>query len=301
MMPMDMNEIVVFIKIIEAGTFTAAAKALGMPKSTVSHKLSELERRLGVTLIQRTTRKLHVTAAGRAYYERARAGMETIAAAEQELASAQQGPQGTLRVTAPVELGASVLPELVKAYIRKYPAVKVDVMLTDRTVDLLGEGVDLALRAGGLPDSSMIAKRLGDARFAVYASAAYLKRRGKPSHPRELVGHNWLIFTSWSGQDLKLVKGKERQRLQMAGPVQANDLALLRGLACQGEGLALLPTFYCQAEVKRGQLVRVLPEWASESRPVHFVYPGQRFVPARLKAFMEMGAEHVRRFLDGGF
>lgn len=256
---MDMNEILVFVKVLQTGSFTAAAQALQMPKSTVSSKVSELESRLGVTLIQRTTRKLHVTPAGQAFYEKALQGLEFFESAEQELLQSKGEPRGVLKITAPVELGVSILPEVVAAYARKFPAVKVEVILSDRSVDLLGEGIDLAIRAGSLADSTLIAKKLGSVQFAPFASPAYLKLRGKPAHPKEFSQHSIIGFTPLSHQGMKLTNGKTTVSVSLDTRLLISDLSMVRALACSGEGIAMLPTFYCRQEVKNSKLERVLP------------------------------------------
>src|SRR6185437_12712958 len=158
---MDLNEISVFIQVVKTGSFTHAARKLGMPNSTVSSKVSSLEKRLGTTLIQRTTRKLSITAAGQAYFKRCLQGLEEIETAETEVMAIQSEPQGTLRVTAPIELGHGALCSILSKYSAKYPKVRTELLLTDREVDLISESFDLAIRAGDLEDSSLKAKKIG--------------------------------------------------------------------------------------------------------------------------------------------
>ncbi|MBX9769040.1 MAG: LysR family transcriptional regulator, partial [Bdellovibrionales bacterium] len=191
---MDLNEISVFIRVVQTGSFSLAANQLGMPNSTVSHRVSSLEKRLGITLLQRTTRKLHVTPLGEAYFKKCLQGLEALQIAEQDIVSNQKEPQGLLRITAPAELGSTVLPQIVSDFTKKYPKVQVESILTDRRVDLLGEGVDLAIRAGPLKDSSLIAKKIGSSYFAPFASTKYLKAKGTPHQPKDLSGHDCLLF-----------------------------------------------------------------------------------------------------------
>ena len=197
---MDLNEVAVFIKVVQLGSFSGAAKQLAMPNSTVSSKVSSLEKRLGVTLIQRTTRKLNITPAGQAYFNRCIQGLEEIHAAEMEIAAVQGEPQGLLRITAPIDLGSRVLPQLVSDFTNTYPKVRVELILSDRKVDLLSESVDLAIRAGDLRDSTLIAKKVGSVYFAPFASARYLKAKGIPTHPRDLRLHHCLQFTPGTGR-----------------------------------------------------------------------------------------------------
>ncbi len=172
---MDLNEIIIFVKVVEAGSFAGAARRLDVPKSTVSAKVSALERRLGVTLIRRTTRKLFVTEAGQEYFQQCLRSLQQISAAEEQVAQRQSIPQGLLRITAPVELGGTLLPSVITEFQKQYADVKLEVILTDRMVDLVSEGIDLSLRAGDLKDSSLIAKKLGSVYFAPFASPKYLK------------------------------------------------------------------------------------------------------------------------------
>jgi DNA-binding transcriptional LysR family regulator len=191
-----------------------------------------------------------------------------------------------------------VLPAVVAAYVRKYPAVSVEVDLSDRKVDLLGEGVDLAIRTGALPDSSFIAKRLGTVQFAPYAAPAYLKLRGSPTQPKDLAQHALIGFTPLISQGLKLTNGRATTVVNVASRLRVSDLSLVRTLAICGEGIAFLPTFYCRQEVKAGKLERILPQWASVPRPVHFVYPAQRFISPKLKAFIEMASDKIAKYLQ---
>jgi DNA-binding transcriptional LysR family regulator len=292
---MDLNEIAVFIKVVQTGSFSLAAKKLGMPNSTVSHKVSSLEKRLGITLIQRTTRKLNITPAGQAYFKRCLLGVEEISAAEQEIASIQGEPQGLLRITAPVELGSSVLPDLVSDYMQKYPKVRVEVILSGRHVDLLSENVDLAIRAGELKDSSLIAKKIGSGYFAVVASPKYLKAKGTPAHPRELHAHQCIQFTPMGIEEWRLTGPKGTLNVPVPGKILVDDLSMVKKLALLNNGVAFLPTHLCLPEVQAGKLVRILPDWRSAASPIHFVYPAQRFVTPKLSTFMAMALEVLKK------
>jgi DNA-binding transcriptional LysR family regulator len=291
---MDLNEVAVFIQVVQSGSFSQAAKKLSMPNSTVSFKVSSLEKRLGVTLIQRTTRKLNITPAGRAYYETCLLGLEQIHAAEEEIMSVQSEPQGLLRVTAPIELGMSVLPGLVSEYMRKYPKVRVEVILSGRRVDLVSENVDLAIRAGDLEDSTLIAKKIGSAYFVPVATPKYLKSKGTPTHPRELHQHQCIQFTVLGLEEWRLTSTKGSLNVPVPGRIVIDDLSMVKHMALLGDGIALLPTHFCYGEVEAGKLVRILPEWRTTENPVHFVYPAQRYVTPKLSSFMTMAAEKLK-------
>lgn len=295
---MDLNEIAVFIQVVQSLSFSAAAKKLGMPNSTVSHKISSLEQRLGVTLIQRTTRKLNITPVGQLYYQKCMLGMEAFEAAESEMASIQGEPSGLLRITAPVELGGSVLPEIVSKYVNRYSKVKVEIILGGRRMDLLSENIDLAIRAGHLQDSTLMAKKIGSPHFAPYASPKYLKNRSLPQHPRDLKHHETIAFTPIAQGELKLVGPKGSFNAPLNSKILVNSLDSVKDFVLLGEGIGFMQSFFCGPEIKNGKLVRLLPEWRSEQTPVHFVYPAQKFVSPKLKAFMEMALEPLKRALE---
>jgi DNA-binding transcriptional LysR family regulator len=257
---MELDGIEIFVKVVQAGSFSAAAKALGMPNSTVSAKLSALEKRLGVTLLQRTTRKLHVTQAGEAYFQRCVLALEQLQAAESELTSAQQEPQGCLRLTAPVELGHSLLTTLVREFLQRHPKLEVDLIITNRVVDLIAEGIDLAIRAGKLSDSRLIAKRFVVGHFGLWASSAYLKNHGTPTHTKELAKYELLRFAPFKGNRLELTNGSENAQPLIAGRLRADDFETLKAFALLGQGIAYLPGFLCAEEARDERLQRVLPK-----------------------------------------
>lgn len=294
---MDLNEVAIFIKVVQVGSFSQAAKQLGMPNSTVSSKVSSLEKRLGTTLITRTTRRLNVTPAGLAYFKKCLQGLEEIKAGEDEIAATQGEPQGLLRVTAPVELGGTILPPIVCDYRSKFPKVSVEVILTDRRVELLTEAVDLAIRAGELKDSTLIGKKLGQSSFIPFASPKYIKQNGQPNHPRDLKNHQCLHFTPLGSEVWKLTGPKGSLNVAVPGQVIINDLTMLKALTIAGTGISLLPSFFCSQEVSSGKLVRILSGWQTAPSPVHFVYPAQKFVSSKLSAFINLATEPIKQML----
>lgn len=297
-MNIDLNEVFVFIKVIQEGSFSQAAKKLGMPNSTVSAKVSSLEKRLGVTLIQRTTRKLSITEPGKAYFQRCMQGLEEIESAESELVNVRGEPQGLLRITGPIELGSSILPDILSEFSHKYPKVRTEVILTDRRVDLLSESVDLAIRAGELKDSTLIAKRLGSAYFVPVASPKYLKSKGTPSHPRDLRQHQCLVHTPLGVDEWKLTSPKGAFNVPLPARIIANDLRMIRVLAMRGEGIALMPTHMIYSDCQAGKLVRILPDWKTAIAPVHFVYPAQKYVTPKLSAFINLATDSLKKLFE---
>jgi DNA-binding transcriptional LysR family regulator len=289
---MDLDGIAIFVKVMQAGSFSRAAKLLGMPNSTVSAKISALEKRLGVTLLQRTTRRLRATQAGEAYFQRCLRALEELQAAENELETSRGGePKGLLRLTAPVEVGHSLLPALVHTYIGKFPQMAVELIVTNRVLDLVAEGVDLAIRAGDLKDSGLIARRFVLGQFTFWASPAYLASHAAPRQPKDLAAHHYLEFLPFKGKRLDLTNGRENLRIALTGRVAADDFETLRALALLGNGIAYLPGFLCAEEVKQKKLVRVLPQWHGGGSPMALVYPAQRFVAPKVRAFIAVAEE----------
>lgn len=294
----DLNEISVFIKVVQAGSFTRAAKLLGMPISTVSARVASLEKRLGVTLLQRTTRQLKLTQAGLGYYEQCLQGLEEIYKAESDVTSNQTEPQGNLKITAPIFLGNSLLPKVISDSLKKYPKVKIEVILQDRAMDLIAEGVDLAIRAGDLKDSTLIARKLGVVHFAAFASPGYLKNKSTIKHPKDLREHTCLQFAPLGQYEWPFSNGKTHVNVQVQGNVVIDDLNLIKSLAIAGNGIALLPTYICESEMKRGRLVPVLPEWKSHPRQIHLVHPPQKFPSPKHKAFLELAINSIKKQLE---
>ena len=296
---MDLNEIAIFIKVVETGSFTQAAKALGMPNSTVSAKISSLESRLGLTLLTRTTRKLALTPAGDVFFQKCSTALVEIFKAQDEVARDQKEPQGLLKITAPVDLGERLLPEVISKFVKKYPKISIEAVLLDRKVDLIGEGVDLALRVGNLDDSSFIAKKLGTIYFGVMASPRYLKEAGMPKSPKELSSsHSCIQFTALGVDSWTLTSGRSSLTVPLKSQILSNDLNVVKSLTLAGNGVALLPMFLCAEDVKAGRLVRLLPEWSANERAVHFVYPGQKYVPPKLSTFIQFASESLKKTLQ---
>lgn len=291
---MDLNEVSVFIKVVQLGTFSGAAKALSMPNSTVSFKVSALEKRLGVTLIQRTTRKIHVTPLGQEYFNKCLQGLDIIQSADIEFLERHSEPRGQLRITAPAELGANLLSEIIPRYLAKFPKVSVDVILTDRRVDLLQEGIDLAIRAGDLKDSSLIAKKLGTVYFALFASPQYTNSHRPILTPADLKNHQLIDFTPMTTGEWKLISKSSSAKIPSQRRILVNDLRIVKQFAIAGSGVALLPTFFCLEAVRAKMLTRVLPEWHTYKAPVHFVYPAQKFVLPKLSEFINLASDDIK-------
>lgn len=295
---MDLNETAVFVKVVQAGSFSAAARQLGLPTSTVSTRISRLEQRLGVTLLQRTTRRLSLTESGELYYQHAAAGLGHMLEAEAAVTASAGEPRGRLRVTAPADFGDSILVCLLEQLRAAYPQINIDLLLTDSYLDLVGEGVDVAIRAGELSDSTLIAKKTGIACWALFASPQYLDSAPPLESPRDLGRHRCLQFTSFGKQQWSLSNRKNNVSVPMSGNLIINDLGVIRLMILDGQGIGLLPTYSCREDVQAGELVRVLPKWQARADPVHLVYPRQRYVPPKLRAFVDIAAQVLNELLD---
>lgn len=297
----SVDAIATFVKVVEAGSFSTAARRLGMAKTTVSAKVAGLEKRLGVRLIHRTTRKLRMTEAGEKYFHHCAIATREVELGEAALQSAREKPSGVLRVTAPVDFGRAVLPRIVRAYTSKYPDVSVDLIVTNRIVDVVEEGIDLAIRwAGSLKDSSLIARRFVETRSNLWASPTYLKRLGRPTHPRDLANAAFLAHPVL--KTVILTNGKSDFELQLEGRVGSDDLEVITALILMGEGIAWLPDFLVGDAVEAGKLVRVLPSWRPKKEQLwtyYFVYAGRRYALPKVEGFVQTAIEMVQRAASG--
>jgi DNA-binding transcriptional LysR family regulator len=288
---MNLDGIQVFVKVIQLGSFTAAAKYLKMPTTTVSSKVAQLERDLGVTLIQRTTRKLQLTEGGVSFFKRCVIAMEEIEAGENELSVGKSEPEGTIKISTVAELGHTILPRLIRGYLEKYPKMNVELILTPRVVDLIGEGVDLAIRYGQLKDSSLIAKKIADISFELWASPSYIKKYGAPKTSRDLKKHSIIRFTAWS-PTLSFSSNKEVIEVATSNRLVVDDLSTVKEFAIQGQGIGILPHFVGAMETESGRLVRVTSNISWGVVPLSFVYPPQRFVSLKVQSFIQWVIEH---------
>ncbi|TPO08220.1 LysR family transcriptional regulator [Mesorhizobium sp. B1-1-5] len=288
---MRVDEISVFVQVLEAGSFAAAARRLRMPASTVSAKVAALEQRLGTGLIQRTTRKLRVTPAGQAYFERCRAGLREIEAAEAAIMSGARSLNGLLRLTAAVDIAQSLLPPIIGAFRETFPMVKIELIVTDRIVDMIAEGVDLAIRVGPLRDSSLVTRSFVTGPSGLFASQHYLDRRGVPVHVDDLKHHDLIGFGKPWAHPLPLLMGSRKIGVDLSGELTCDDLLTVRTFVAMGLGIGFLPAFFADQQ----RLVRVLPALHSPLTGLYFAYPAQKFVAARVKKFITFAAASVKR------
>ena len=299
--PVDLNLLRSFVAVFETGSFVAAGTKLRVPRSTLSRAIAALEEALGVTLFQRTTRRVSPTTAATALYERVASQVASLDASFGDLPDAEAEPSGTLRVTATTDFGAMVLAESVARYTQRYPRVHVEVKLTTTFVDLVKENVDVAIRFAGKPlrDSTLVARKIGTVAAYLYASPSYLARRGTPRTPTDLAKHDWLAFAE--SPPLRLSAGIERadvgrgSKVDVATRISADSLWFLRETLKLGGGIGQLPSFLADSDVAAGNLVHVLPRWVALAGTVYFVYPASKHTPPRVTAFRDLLLEMLRQ------
>lgn len=289
-MPFEhLSAMAVFARVVEAGSFSRAADALGMSKSAVSKQVARLEDRLGARLLNRTTRQLSLTEAGTAFYSGCRQLVADAESAEAAVSHLAQAPRGTLHVNAPMTFGQQHVAPALPEFMARYPDLGVDLQLNDRTVDLVDEGFDVAIRIGELADSSLIAKRLAPFRRLLVAAPDYLDRHGRPEHPHDLKAHACLIYSYLAvGRSWPFRGAEGTIRVPVGGRLEANNGDVLLVAARNGMGIAQLPTFICGDDVRAGRLETVLDAWPDASNTgVYAVYPASRTVLPKVRVFID--------------
>lgn len=293
-MSRDLNDTLVFVRVVEHGSFIAAARALQLPKTTVSRKVQDLETRLGAQLLHRTTRKLGLTEAGNIYFEHCQRIARELDEAESAVGQLQRGPRGWLRITAPYSLGIERIAPLLGEFHALHPDVRVEMLLTNEALDIIDKELDIALRIGALPDSTFVARSLATLRTQVFASAAYLERHGEPLHPDDLQHHRTLAMTKQrrnGGFSWPLDDGTGMTDYRIDPVFVANDPAGLRGALLCGEGLMLANDVMVKPFVERGYLRRVLPAWNGPEYELNAVFPRGRVQSPKVRAFVDFLVE----------
>ena len=289
---MDYNDLALFTRVVERGSFTAAAQAVGLPKSSVTRSIARLERALGVRLIQRTTRQRGVTDAGRELYERVRGAVGALEEATEAVREHGREPKGVVRVSGLPDLDLMGVPELLAAVHQKLPSIHIELSLSGRVVDLVSEGFDIAIRAGKLGDSSLIAKKVGTTHAGLWASKAYLKKRGRPKQLSDLADHDCVLFRGRNGRARWTFDDKG---VDVEGVLSVDDYSFLAHALEAGLGVGPLPVF----QANRTSLERVLPDHELPGAPVNVVMPSASYVPARVSAVRDLFVTHLQGVLGG--
>jgi DNA-binding transcriptional LysR family regulator len=298
-----LDGIAAFVRVVDSGSFSAAAHRLKISKSAVSAHVQRLEARLGIRLLNRTTRRLSVTEAGAAYYRHCARILAEAEAAEQAASALQREPRGTLRISAPDSFGSMHVAPAVAAFLKRYPELAVDLTLSPAHVNLVDAGLDLAIRIGVPEDSALVVRKLAPSRLVVCATPAYLKARGKPREPGHLAKHNCLCNSvlPW-GDEWRLAGKRGEVRVAVGGSFRSNNAEILRAAALDGIGIALLPTWAVAELLRAGALRRVLDAWEPPSSTIYAVYPGNRLMSMKVRAFVDHLARCFGRtpYWDGG-
>lgn len=293
----SMEELLAFLAVAEAGSFTAASKRLERDPTILSRRINQLESNLGVRLLSRTTRKVVLTEVGSFYYTRIRTVMDELDEASLEASNFAASPQGLLRVSLPLTFGKQWVAPMLPDFMSKHPRIKLDVRFTDRLVDLVAEGFDVAIRLGSLKNSSLTAKKIVPFRYVLLASPSFISSHGSPSGPEELSKYPCLGFTSLSTwPDWKLRKGAQRRTIRPEGPLIADNSEALLFAAIQGQGIILTADWVAAKAMRDGSLVQVLPDWEGASEGgVYAVMPSGRLIPNKTRLFVDEITENIRK------
>jgi DNA-binding transcriptional LysR family regulator len=277
-----------YVAVVDGGSFAAAADKLGISRAMASKQIQKLEEHLGTRLLNRTTRRLSLTETGRAFYERSAQILGDLEEAEQIAGQMTRTPQGVLRMTIPLSYGQHRLAAIIGNYSQAYPQVQLDISLSDRKIDLIEDGLDLAIRIGAMPQSDLIARKIGAVRSVICAAPGYLARHGVPQSPADLVRHACLGYTlTGGGGDWRLEGAEGQLTIPISGAIKADNGDILRLAALSGAGLLFQPHFIVDDDIAAGRLLRVLPEWQSAEYGVYAVYPSRKHLSAKVRTFVD--------------
>lgn len=280
------SAIPLFVAVVENGSFSTAAKRLGISRSAVSKRISQLEEKLGVQLLYRTTRRISLTEAGEYYFENAVQALSFATEAEEAVTQLQAKPQGRLRINIPMSFGRLHIIPLIPGFLAKYPGVEIEMVMDDRMVDLVDEGVDVAIRGADLPDSTLIARKLAPMRYAVCASPQYIEQHGVPQTPEGLVNHNCLLF-SYAASEWHFIRDGETQRISVSGNYRVNNGEAVHEAVRQGVGVSIMPTFIVGPDIAAGRLVPLLSDYQIPQKALYALFPKREYLPAKVRVFID--------------
>lgn len=286
----DLNAITIFVKVVQAGSFIGAARALEMPKTTISRKVAQLEETLGTRLLQRTTRQINLTEVGRVYFERCVRILGDLEEANLAVTALQTVPHGTLRISASTVFATSILSHWLTDFLNQYERVSVELILTNQYVDLVAEGIDLAFRVTPWGDSSLVEHNLGIMPYWVCASSEYLAEKGEPSTPQDLLNYHCMSLSAETipgGTKWVFHQGSTEETVCISSRVRANDFLFLKQLVLQHGGIACLPSVLVMDEIRTGQIVHLFSSWSLNSREIYVVYPSDRHLSPKVTAFLD--------------
>lgn len=291
----SLTDIVVFVRVVDDGSFTRAAERLKLSRSVVSKYVTRLEGRLGARLLNRTTRRLSLTEAGRIFYQRSRRGLQDIEEAEAEVSRLQEKPRGVLRINSPMSFGILHIAPALPEFLAQHPEVSVEMNLDDRVVDVIEEGFDVSIRIAEMPDSSLIARRLAPCRHVIVAAPAYLEKHGTPRTPEDLRDHNIISFSyQTSVYDWHFISPDNKQvSVPVSGSMQANNSLALREALLRGVGITRTPTFVVGKDVQDGRLLPILGNYRTLEVSIYLVYPQRRHLSPKVRAFVDFMADRI--------
>jgi DNA-binding transcriptional LysR family regulator len=292
----DLNDVVVFARVAHERSFTNAARALGMPKSTVSERVARLEAKLGVRLLERTTRSLRLTPSGTAYFARVSRIVQDLDEAEAAVTAAHNMPRGLLRVGSPLLFAQVFLADVVSVYLARFPEVQVELVVADRAFDVLEEGLDVAVHVLGAMDAQHVARKLGIGERYCVAAPSYVGARGMPETPADLGEHDCLVNGPTRQLTWTFEKAGASHAVAIVARYAVSSVELVHRAALAGHGIAVLPAFLCANDLERGTLVHVLDGWSPGEVSVHLVYPSSRHLSARVRAFVDLVVERLHSF-----
>jgi len=287
---MQLNETLAFVTVVDSGSFTAAGKRLGVPKSTLSRQLTRLEERLGTRLLQRTTRKISLTETGKAYFARCKSAIDEIANAERLAADVSGIPKGRLKVSAPFDFGRDTLARWLPEFREQYPEIELELLLSQARVDMVAEGFDVALRGGDLPDSSLISRKLGASELVLIATPDYLKRRGRPVAVADLAAHDTIGMRGPPG-GFVLEGPQGPAPLHWTPWLSTNEFGVIVSVVLAGHGIGLCGTKTAGPHLSRGDIERVLPEYGVSSGGLYAVYPSRHHLSPKVRVFVDFVAD----------
>jgi len=290
-----LSEIAAFVEVARQRSFVRAADHLDVSVSRVSRAVAALETRLGVRLLQRSTRRVALSEAGRLHVARCEALLAELVDAEAAISERNTALRGALRISVPSGFGLTHLAPMLPDFLRQHPQLSIELQMSNRFVDLIEEGYELAIRVGTLRDSRLAARKLGTNRRILVAAPAYLREHGAPRHPRQLAQRACLVLDIGEHPDQWALHGRNtRHAVRVGGPLLSNNVLALRTACVAGLGVALLPRFALGAQLADGALVRVLPHWQSAEQGIYAVYPSHRFIPAKVRAFVDFVESRLR-------
>lgn len=287
-MKYDLNQMIIYAKVVDLGSFIAASQALGIPKTTVSRKIAELEERVGAKLLHRNARKISLTAEGAVYYERCAQIAADVAEADSSVSGIQKAPSGTLRISIPDQLGPTIIRDLLHPFVKEYPDIGIEAVRPPALNQLAENGIDVAFHFGHLPDSDLHAINLGSANYYLYASQNYLKLFGEPKHPDELSSHICIeLLENKQSSAWVFKKGNESYSHELQTRYSVESELLCRQLAISGIGISQLSNVITYLDVKSKRLFPILRDWHLHELPIYVIYPSRKYLPVRTRAILD--------------